>query len=285
MKKRLLSIILALAIVMMSVCFTFTMSGCNLSSDSFAQYELNDDGESYSLLQLKENTSITSIVVPDTYNGLPVTQIVMPGISNTSTLESITIGANVEYIDAWGISLNTYLKEIIVSEDNQYYSSIDGILYDKEGTTLIVYPNASQAEYSDIGALIVSSSNTTVNIKEGVTTISKLAFYKCYAVYEIVLPDSVTTIEKMAFMGCSNLTSITLNNGLLTIAEDAFLNCSSLPTIDIPSSVTAIGQECFYGCGSLKTINIYASADNLTLGYNWQPRVGGVDTTCTISYL
>ncbi len=280
MKRK---ILIAIFIIAICVCSLTVMVGC-VSSDTFGTYKLNDDEESYTLISWKENTSQTEITIPDEYNGLPVTAIDMPGISNTSTLQKITIGANIEYIDAWALTLNTYLKEIVVDEDNQYYSSEDGILYDKAGTTLVLYPNAKQASYNSFGSLDATASDKTVVIKEGVTEIAKLAFYKCYAVDTIILPSTMEVIGTMAFMG-TNITSIELNEGLTTICDNAFLNCSLLPVIDIPSTVTSIEEECFYGCSLLTVINIYASEGDVTFGNNWQPRVGGKDVKYTVNWL
>ncbi len=281
MKKKILIFVFIIAICL---CSLTSMVGC-MSSNDFGSFQLNSDDKSYTFKSWKENTSQTEIIIPDTYKGLPVTAIDMPGVSNTSTLTKVTIGANVATINPWGLSLNTYLKEVVVSEDNKNFSSHDGILYNKAGTTLLLYPNAKQATYDSMGSIIELESDRTVVIKEGVTEIGKLAFYKSYAVSKIVLPSTMKKIGTMAFMSNSFLTEVTLNNGLEIVGDNAFLNCNKIATIDIPSTVTEIQEECFYGCGELKTINIHATEGTVTFGENWQPRVGGKDIKYTVNWI
>ncbi|MGN1320203.1 MAG: leucine-rich repeat protein [Acutalibacteraceae bacterium] len=72
------------------------------------------------------------------------------------------------------------------------------------------------------------SSIKSVNIEDGVTSISDSAFYYCNSLISVTIPDSVTSIGYSAFRGCSSLTSIT-----------------------IPDSVTSIGGSAFYGCNNL----------------------------------
>ena len=101
-----------------------------------------------------------------------------------TAIEEIEIPASVEYIDTWAFSGCNYLTEINVSPDNQYYSSQDGILYNKDKTELLYCPEGKAG---------------VIRIPDGVTKISEYAFrreyYSVNKINIIIIPSSVTEIE------------------------------------------------------------------------------------------
>ena len=101
-------------------------------------------------------------------------------------------------------------------------------------------------------------SNTSITIKDGTTSISPYAFYKCSGLTSITIPSSVTSIGKSAFDGCASLTAITLPQNLSSnIGDNTFAGCTSLTEIVIPDSVPSInGSAVFSGCTSLQKITI-----------------------------
>ncbi len=86
------------------------------------------------------------------------------------------------------------LTEILVDKNNPYYSSKDGVLFDKGKTTLIRYP--------------VGKSSTTYSVPDSITTIWANAFYGCTSLTSVTIPDSVTAIDWCAFLSCDNLTDV-----------------------------------------------------------------------------
>ena len=79
------------------------------------------------------------------------------------------------------------------------------------------------------------------------TTIGYQAFYMCFDLTSVTIPNSVTSIDDYAFETCWNLTSITIPNSVTTIGDLAFYECSGLTSINIPNSVTTIGSRAFSG--------------------------------------
>ena len=98
------------------------------------------------------------------------------------------------------------------------------------------------------------------------TWISNYAFWTCYSLTSVVIPNSVTNIGYNAFYGCSGLTSVTIPSSVTSIGSDAFNNCSGLTSVVIPDSVTTIGDYAFYQCTSLTSVTI---PDNVTSIGNW----------------
>ncbi len=113
---------------------------------------------------------------------------------------------------------STELTDINVAENNNYYSSSAGLLFNKDKTVFVRYP---------AGKLLK----------------------------EFNIPDGVNSIDTYAFKDCKNLTKITIPNSVTFIDDNAFYCCSSLVNITIPDSVNSIGNMTFFGC-AIKNINI-----------------------------
>lgn len=175
-----------------------------------------------------------------------LTEIEMPS--------SMVIGdePNFDYSEFYVVSHIPSLENITVSSNNTKLSSDDGILYDKDKTKLICYPQGKQEDY--------------LAVPSGVIWILSTSFEKCVNLKEIMIPDSVEGIGSYAFDGCGNLESVALPSGLSHIGNAAFKNCSQLKNIKIPANISLIGKNVFYGCSSLTSIVIPASVERIRLG-------------------
>ena len=108
-----------------------------------------------------------------------------------TSLTEITIPDSVTEIGGGAFSGCTSLAKITVSPDNKNYSSVDGVLFNKDGSELIVYPEGN--------------GRSAYTVPDGVTSISGSVFSGCTSLTEIVIPDSVTSIGESAFSGCTSL--------------------------------------------------------------------------------
>ena len=132
------------------------------------------------------------------------------------------------------------LNDILVSDKNAVYSYKNGLLYNKNGDTLLLCP----------------TGKTEVTIPEGVTTIGPKAFGYTSNLKKISLGTDIITIEKSAFSGCDKLTDVKIPNSVKIICDNAFYNCQGLQKIEIPNSVTTIGEDAFNGCHNLLSLKI-----------------------------
>ena len=126
------------------------------------------------------------------------------------------------------------LTGINVEENNQNYCSEDGVLFNKDKTKIIRYPEGKHGS-------------------------------------QYVIPNSVTSIGDYAFWMCSSLTSIEVPSSVTSIESGAFRECSRLTSIEIPSSVTSIKDQAFYFCTRLTTINYHGTEEQfkaITIGSN-----------------
>ena len=144
-------------------------------------------------------SSITTVIIKE-----GVISIGDAAFYDCTALTSVTIPNSVSSI-GYGVFYHCIaLKTIDVSADNNYYCSIDGVLFNKSKTILIEYPGGKQGDYT--------------------------------------IPNSVTDIG-YAFSYCIALTSVTIPNSVTTIGNSAFNNCSSLTSVTIPNSITSIDRK------------------------------------------
>lgn len=211
-------------------------------------------------------SSLTSIEIPDsvTYIGScafsfcsNLTSVVIPNsvgaiwtyaFSSCTRLRTVQIGNGVNTIDGLAFVDCVRLEEIKVSEENPNFCDIDGVLFSRDKTVLVIYPGGRKGGYI---------------IPDGVTTIGADAFANCERLTSIVIPDSVITIEECAFYSCTYLSSVVVGNNLATIGKKAFFRCLSLTTLVLPESVSSIKYLAFYCCSYLTSVYFKGDAPTL----------------------
>ena len=135
-------------------------------------------------------SGLTSVTIPNS-----VTSIGSAAFYGCSGLTSVTIGNSVTSIGNNAFWYCSGLTSIDVASDNSNYCSVDGVLFNKDKTTLIQYPGGKQGAYT---------------IPNSVTSIGDNAFYGCASLTSVTIPNSVTSIQYNAFEGCKGLTSVTI---------------------------------------------------------------------------
>jgi len=219
-------------------------------------------------------TGLTSLTI-----GNSVTSIGMGAFSECSGLTSVTIPNSVTYIESGAFAICSGLTSIDVASDNSNYCSVDGVLFNKDKTTLIQYPGGKQGAYSipnsvtgivewafagcsGLTSIDVASDNSNYCSVDGVlfnkdkTTLIQYPGGKQGA-YSI--PNSVTSIGEEAFFNCTGLTSVTIPGRVTSIGKEAFYNCTGLTSVTIPGSVTSIGWYAFYMCSGLTSVTCFAT--------------------------
>lgn len=212
------------------------------SDISRLKFTLTDDGRGYTVSAKEHDASIYGdIVIPETYNNKPVTEISEKGFWDCDYLTSIVIPNSVIKIGANAFFSCKALRSISL------------------GNSVI-----SIGAYAFQGC----ESLTTITIPKTVTYIAPNLFSGCARLAIISIPESVTSIDNSAFAYCSNLTSINIPSSVISIGSSVFHGCSSLTSVSIGESVSSIGDETFEGCTSLKELIIEDGKGILSLGNN-----------------
>lgn len=172
--------------------------------------------------------------------------------------ESVTsLGDNVfNYCDS--------LKGITVDPQNAFYSSTNGVLFDKSVANLIQFPAAENGSYAipssvsnvESFAFAGSTGLVEVAIPANVVNIGDYAFRDCYGLTNAIVSDGVSSIGEQAFFNCGSLTGITIPSSVTNIGQSAFEYCANLTSISIPGKVNTIGEGAFYACNNLTNATI-----------------------------
>lgn len=213
-------------------------------------------------------SNLLNITIP---NG--VTTIGNRAFSNAIRLTSINIPASVTEIGKDAFYKTSGLRIIIVDINNDFYSSINGILFDKDQKTLISCPsNISEIPYFEIPdtveiirthAFAYQNRLDYVLIPNSVLEIEKQAFYWGCSIINIVFEEDsqITKIDDETFYGAIGLTSITIPRNVISLNYRSFANTLSLTkvTFEEGSQLTTIGKEVFSNADILTSFTIPSS--------------------------
>jgi hypothetical protein len=119
-----------------------------------------------------------------------------------------------------------------------------------------------------------------------VTAIGQLAFYNCFRMTSINIPNSVTSISSEAFSECRGLTSVTIPNSLTSLNPYVFANCISLTSVTIPNTVNTIGEYSFYSCTGLMSVTIPNSVSRIEVGaFNYCTGLTSVTIGTSVTFI
>lgn len=212
------------------------------------------------------DTSVTSVTIPETIDGYPVTSIGEKAFSGCTGLTSITILGSVTSIGSFAFSDCTGLTSITLPDS---VTSIGMAAF--EDCTSLSFVNISNLDawcridffgsydtplcYG--AALYVNGEEPTeIIFPDGMTSIKNYTFCNLKSLKSITIPDSVTSIGQHAFEECNGLTSVTIGDGVTSIGDFSFSGCTGLTNITLPDSVTSIGLMAFYNCTGLTSVTI-----------------------------
>ena len=145
-----------------------------------------------------------------------VTSIGSEAFYQNITLSAIDIPSSVTSIEGYAFTGCSNLTEFTVGASNPNFTAVNGVLFNKDLSSLLSYPAGKSGAYT--------------------------------------IPSTTTSLGIGAFSSCAKLTGITIPVSISSIGDNAFYQCSGLTSINIPSTVTTIGNAAFSGCTALKSI-------------------------------
>lgn len=190
------------------------------------------------------------------------------------TAKTVFIPASVEYISVCAFKKvvgaedfkSNSIERIEVCESSEYYTSKDGVLFNKGKSTLFVCPDKNKG------------NEGVYKIPESVVIIGESAFCNCTELTNIIIPDGIMVIDDYVFNSCTKLKEMVVPDSVVQIFNNAFENCTGLKTVTIGSSIKGLGSKVFNGCSSLKSVimkkvpsmyddDLYTANPNLTIYY------------------
>ena len=194
----------------------------------------------------------TTIIVPSSYNNLPITKIAEDAFSGCSKLTSVTIPDSIIEIGAHAFGSCNSLKSI----------TLPFVGANKNGTSYTNFDYIFESYYSaDADGCPKSLKNVIITSS---STIPKKAFAYCSNITSVTLSEDTHTIDSSAFWGCSSLETVTRMGNVKCFGSDAFSGCTKLTNITINKNVEYIGKEAFESCSisTLRIENDSAKIDN-----------------------
>jgi hypothetical protein len=192
---------------------------------------------------------IPPVVIPATYNGLPVTAIADGGFSS-SRLGTIIIPDSVTSIGNGAFSHNHELTSITIPNS---VTNIGSAAFASTGLTSL--PTLGSVTSIGDRMFFRCENLRNITIPNNITSIGSEAFLDCFYLTSVTIPNSVTSIGNSAFENCIRLTSVSIGNSVINIGNNAFRN-TGLTSITIPGSVRNIGSYAFFSCFDLTDITI-----------------------------
>ncbi len=260
--------------------------GGHTELDLYAKWAYGTDGLQYSLMGNSQTvTSYTGtdadVVIPETWEGHPVSNISTRAFNDKSFLTAIVIPDSITMLGMGAfhgcsslVSMTVPFvggsKKTSADPDQQPFgyifcpTSYSGSMNDyipsalKNVTVTGGHIPNEAFQPSFLSSSYSSSYIINVILKEGVTSIGSRAFAICQNLKSVVISNSVTEIGESAFVTCSSLVTVEIGDEsrLTTIGDYAFNHCGSLESIPIPDSVTSIGKSAFSDCKNLESIVI-----------------------------
>ena len=184
------------------------------------------------------------------------------GAFQDTGLRSVTLPASLQSIGEMPFAGSADLEEITISPDNPNYETVDGVLYTKDGGTLIQYPAQKGSEYTVIeGTEVIGygafagTDVRRVTFPETLRRIENAAFFECFDLEELELPDSLERIGNLAFgmdrksvpEGGTHFDVVRIGPGVSSIGNDAF-TALDIEAFDVDSS-----NETYSSSGGLIT--------------------------------
>lgn len=229
------------------------------------KYTPLDDGTYSVKVYGKRGTASSEVDIPENHNGVPVTEITF-GRTLDANFSSLHITAAIKRINMTNTTFGIFAANIIVDDNNPYFSSDGKALYSKDGKILYrLFPRYIEEYAVKDGTEILEEKSFAghnnlkrIMLPDGLREIKKLCFNLCTGIEELIIPDSVTEIGEMPFMDMQGLRSLHLPDKIKTLGF-MLLRKLKLAELYIPASVEHISE--YMAADYMDSIDKYTVSD------------------------
>ncbi|MDE7082374.1 MAG: leucine-rich repeat domain-containing protein [Clostridia bacterium] len=306
LKLTIIVLVISSAFILSS-CFTATLSiascqkncqeSCRNNSDNYdgneygIYYTLSDDGQSYFVSEVGYKE--TSVIIPETYEGKPVTGIRRGAFTHIefgvgcagpryfgNNFTSLTLPKTLKTVEdgvfGYGISEYGYYNDCGRCDAIYFEGTLEDWFSIKFGSSPFsneteLYIGGKKVTDVEIPESITSIGENvfacygwlkSVTFHEKVALINEYAFYGCDKLEELIFPCADLTVERAAFKNCSGIETITFTGEKLVLGYEAFAYCARLKEVNWNTvSITTIPQFAFCECSGLETFVIPSSVE------------------------
>jgi hypothetical protein len=214
---------------LLTVILVFTSTAAMAQSFGDWQYSINGNN----VIITRYTGTNADVSIPSTINGLPVQYIRGTAFYGNTSVTSVFVPSSITGVD--GGQANPFdfcinLVSITVDPLNWVFSSVEGVLFNKNQTTVLGYPMGKLGSYA---------------IPVGVALVASYAFDTCSNLTGLTIPSTVTHIMSYGFVGCSGLSSVTIPASVATLGDHAFCDCYGLTNIFFMGNAPAAGWFAF----------------------------------------
>lgn len=214
--------------------------------------------------------------IPDNIDGRTVTSIKEGALGSLTKLKQVYLPASVRDLSARAFLGSYALTDIFVDGSSNYFKSVDGVLFNRNGSELVYFPPEKATSYTipsgvrKIGDCAFYSSNnysslTTITFPEGLEEIGDRAFYNQKYISNFTFPSTLRKIGSHAFMMFDSATQVTVrfNEGLEEIGDSAFFGIYIKDILALPDTVKKIGEYAFAGLNAITAVVLPASLEEI----------------------
>lgn len=194
------------------------------------------------------------------------------GFDGCNGLKTVTLGKNVEGDLSQGFRGDTSLETVTISDENPNFTVKDGVVYSKDMSTLVLYPQNKQGEVYELPSSVKTIDEEALTYNQNLKKIilpenleityqenRNLSFANSKNLETVVFCKNLTFIPSELMSNCPALTELTIPDGVEEIWDNsvngAFADCKNLRKVTLPASMKYIGHGAFDNCSQLTEVH------------------------------
>ena len=216
-----------------------------------------------SLLQIGSEAFSSCVKLPEIRLPSNLQHLAKYAFSKCEILKTLTIPAALTAFDPESVTDCINITAFEVAEGNSAFAAQDGILFSKDGSVLVCYPQGKTGdsyvvpdEVKEIGdSAFRCAKIKQISLPDGLAKLGDSAF-ALSGLTEFILPNTISAVAQSLLNHCTALEKVTLHEGVTAIGQMAFSNCTALEKIDLPAGLQCIGPGAFGFCTALREVTL-----------------------------